>query len=266
MSFGKFRSGNNSKELLFNELLSKINKEKIPRHVAIIMDGNGRWAKLRGLPRVMGHRYGVEALREIIQTSSDLGIQYLTLYAFSTENWKRPASEVNALMNLLVEFLRKEIGELHQNGVKINVLGDITLLPDEARKEVLYSTDLTKNNTGLQVNIALNYGSRAEIIRGVKAIVKDCMEKNISVDDINEALFSQYLYTKGIPDPDLLIRTSGECRLSNFLLYQIAYTELYFTDASLLWPDFDKVSFIKVLLEYQRRDRRYGGISAGEEE
>jgi undecaprenyl diphosphate synthase len=256
-----FRSKRNVNESDLSALIEQVKSKPLPQHVAIIMDGNGRWATRRGLPRVAGHRQGVEALREVIRTSDELGIKYLTLYAFSTENWKRPAAEIDALMSLLVEYLRKEIRELNSNNVKISVLGQVEAFPTVAQREIANAVELTKNNTGLNVNIALNYGGRAEIVRAVKAIARDVLDKKISIDDIDERFFSNYLYTANIPDPDLLIRTSGEFRLSNFLLYQIAYTELVFTAPDVLWPDFDKKAYLEAIMEYQRRQRRYGGLN-----
>jgi len=256
-----FRSKRNVNESDLSALIEQVKSKPLPQHVAIIMDGNGRWATRRGLPRVAGHRQGVEALREVIRTSDELGIKYLTLYAFSTENWKRPAAEIDALMSLLVEYLRKEIRELNSNNVKISVLGQVEAFPTVAQSEIANAVELTKNNTGLNVNIALNYGGRAEIVRAAKAIARDVLDKKISIDDIDERLFSNYLYTANIPDPDLLIRTSGEFRLSNFLLYQIAYTELVFTAPDVLWPDFDKKAYLEAIMEYQRRQRRYGGLN-----
>jgi undecaprenyl diphosphate synthase len=240
-------------------LKNQLDLDSLPEHVAIIMDGNGRWAKKRGLPRIMGHRAGVESLRAIIETSANLGIRYLTLYAFSTENWKRPPQEVKGLMDLLVEYLQKELAELHKNNVKIRVIGEIEALPEYAQKEVINAGETTRNNTGLMVNIALNYGSRAEIIRGIKDIARRVKEQQIEIDDIDEEMFSSTLYTANIPDPDLVIRTSGEYRVSNFLLYQIAYAEFWFTD--ILWPDFDEDEYIRALVDYQHRNRRFGGIS-----
>lgn len=254
------------RELSKAELIKEIKSKKLPQHVAIIMDGNGRWAKKRNLPRVAGHRQGVEALRETIKLTSELDIKYLSLYAFSTENWKRPKQEVNALMGLLVEYLKKEINELNENGVKINIIGDISGLPDEAQREVINAIKKTEDNKKLVVNIALNYGSRLEITRAVKKLFNDIRDNKVSIDDINEDMFSEYLDTSGIPDPDLLIRTSGEYRLSNFMLYQLAYTEFYFTDKNILWPDFDRITYLKILKEYQNRKRRYGGIELGEYE
>lgn len=256
-----FTSKRNVNESDLSALIEQVKSKPLPQHVAIIMDGNGRWATRRGLPRVAGHRQGVEALREVIRTSDELGIKYLTLYAFSTENWKRPAAEIDALMSLLVEYLRKEIRELNSNNVKISVLGQVEAFPTVAQREIANAVELTKNNTGLNVNIALNYGGRAEIVRAAKAIAMDVLDKKISIDDIDERLFSNYLYTANIPDPDLLIRTSGEFRLSNFLLYQIAYTELVFTAPDVLWPDFDKKAYLEAIMEYQRRQRRYGGLN-----
>lgn len=232
--------------------------ENLPDHVAIIMDGNGRWAKAKNMPRSFGHRAGVEALRNIIQMTSDLGIKYLTLYAFSTENWARPKDEVSVLMSLLIEFLSKEIDELNEENVKIVILGDISKFPDAVKKQIEYAVNLTKSNTGLQTNIALNYGGRAEIIDACKRFAAD-VQKGKDIDTLNEESFKDYLYTKNMPDPDLLIRTSGEMRLSNFLLYQIAYTEFIFPITH--WPDFDKQEYGKVLAQYTKRDRRFGGLS-----
>ncbi|SHJ67768.1 Undecaprenyl pyrophosphate synthetase [Caminicella sporogenes DSM 14501] len=237
---------------------ANIDFSNLPKHIAIIMDGNGRWARSKNLPRVAGHKAGVEALRDIIKTSSNLGIKYLTLYAFSTENWKRPREEINALMELLVIYLRREAKELHKNNVVINVLGDISKLPETAISEINKATALTSNNTGLVVNIALNYGGRHEILRAVKNICKDVVNNKIDFDKIDEAVFSNYLYTKNIPDPDLIIRTSGEIRLSNFLLWQAAYSEFWFTDV--YWPDFSSKHFIEAIIDYQSRKRRFGGI------
>ncbi len=243
---------------MINRLNNDINSECIPNHIAIIMDGNGRWAKKRNLPRTAGHKAGVEALRDIISTSSELGIKHLTLYAFSTENWKRPQKEINALMELLVFFLNKEVMELHKNNVKINVIGNIYKLPKNAILKIKEAIKLTSKNTGLTVNIALNYGGRPEIIKAVKTICKDIINGNIEVDNIDEKLFSDYLDTKDIPDPDLVIRTSGELRLSNFLLWQVAYSEFWFTDIH--WPDFNSDYLLKAIKDYQNRIRRFGGL------
>lgn len=233
----------------------KINLDlnNIPKHIGIIMDGNGRWAKKRGLPRSMGHKAGVEAIREIVKECSRFGVKYLTIYAFSTENWKRPKDEVNTLMSLLADYLKNEFEELNKNNVIINHLGNISKLPQICRKELVDAYDKTKNNTGLTLNLALNYGGRQEIIEAVKKIAS---EK--SPEEITEDSFKEYLYTKGMPDPDLIIRSSGEMRLSNFLIYQSAYSEFWVSDIN--WPDFKKENLQKAIWDYQRRDRRYGGI------
>ncbi len=250
-----FRNKNSASD---NEILEKIDKERIPNHVAIIMDGNGRWAKKRGLPRTLGHRAGVETIREIVKASSNIGIKYITLYAFSTENWKRPRDEVNTLMSLLLEFLRKEIQELHKNNVIVKAIGDISQLPGQCIDELSRAYELTKNNKGLCLNLALNYGARDEIKKAVINIASEVKKGNIVLEDINEKLISDNLYTKGIPDPDLLIRPSGEYRLSNYLLWQIAYTEFWFSDV--YWPDFKPIHLYKAILDYQNRDRRFGGV------
>lgn len=236
----------------------QIDMEKLPRHVAIIMDGNGRWAKRRMLPRVAGHRAGMGKVKTIIRMSSDIGIKHLTMYAFSTENWKRPKEEVGALMNLLIEFLTKELDELHEKNVVFRTIGDISRLPDAVIWVLENAADKTKNNTGMTLNIALNYGARTEIVQAVQAIATEVKDKKISIDAIDAQMISDHLETAGQPDPDLLIRTSGEERLSNYLLYQLAYAELYFTDT--FWPDFDEAAYEKALLEFQNRARRYGGL------
>lgn len=238
--------------------MENIDMNNLPKHIAIIMDGNGRWAKKRFLPRTAGHKVGVERVRDVIQTVYDLKIKHLTLYAFSTENWKRPEDEVGVLMNLLASYLKKEINELDEKGVKIKVLGELDRIPVKIREEIESSVERTKNNNSLTFNIALNYGSRMEIVRGVKNAIKDYENGIIDIDDINEESFKDYLYTEGQPDPDLMIRTSGEYRLSNFLLYQLAYSEFIFTDTA--WPDFGKEKLIEVIKEYQKRDRRFGGV------
>ena len=242
------------------DLYEAVGAKSVPGHVAIIMDGNGRWANLRNLPRTAGHHRGVETLRGIIRTSSELGIRYLTLYAFSTENWKRPKSEVRYLMSLIVEFLQKEIEELNENGVKIHMLGQLEELPADAGKEIRKAMETTRRNKGLQVNIAINYGSRMEITLAARSIAEDVSHGRLSAKDIDEEKFSHYLETDGIPDPDLLIRTGGEYRLSNFLLFQSAYTELIFTRKDLYWPDFTRDQYLKALIEYQKRVRKFGGI------
>jgi len=248
----------NYENLSYSDLMAKLDMDKIPNHVAIIMDGNGRWAKLRNLPRLAGHRAGIEALRDVIKTSSEIKIPYLTLYAFSTENWKRPVEEINGLMDLLVKYLKSEIETLNKNNIKIQVIGDISKLPVKAYNEVLKAIKKTSNNIGLTVNIALNYGGRDEIVKAIKKICAHVNNKEISIDNINEDTISSNLYTKDIPDPDLVIRTSGELRISNFLLWQIAYSELWFTET--FWPDFTGGDLIMAILDYQNRKRRFGGI------
>ena len=239
-------------------MLGEIDLSRLPKHIAIIMDGNGRWAQKRGLPRVMGHKAGMEAIRETVRSCSDIGIRILTVYAFSTENWKRPQDEVSYLMNLLVEYMRKEVNALHQNKVKIKVLGELDMLPAQTRKEIQEAVILTENNQGLQFNIALNYGGRAEILNACKKLIQCVRDGGADMDLIDEAMFSNYLYTGSDPDPDLIIRTSGEQRVSNFLLWQGAYSELMFADQ--LWPDFDEKALRSAILEYQSRDRRFGAL------
>ena len=229
--------------------------EKMPVHVAIIMDGNGRWARGKGLPRTLGHRAGVNRLREIIRFSSDSGIKVLTLYAFSTENWSRPKDEVSALMNLLIEYFKSEIDELHENHVKIHPIGDIGSMPGPVSKAVFEAERKTCGNDGLVLNIALNYGGRSELLSAVKRIASLPADE---ISGLEESDLSRYLYTAGQPDPDLIIRTAGEKRLSNFLLYQCAYSEFYFTDV--FWPDFTKDRFVDALRDYQSRKRRFGGL------
>jgi undecaprenyl diphosphate synthase len=241
-----------------DKLLTQVAMDRLPRHIAIIMDGNGRWAQKRALPRSMGHRAGVEALREIVKTCSNLGIEILTVYAFSTENWKRPKDEVGVLMDLLIEYLRKELQELHENKVVIRSMGKMTALPLKAQQEIAQAIELTRDNPGLIFNIALNYGGRAEIIDAVKSLSKDVLRGKIRIEEIDEQCFSKSLYTQGLPEPDLLIRTSGEMRLSNFLLWQLAYTEIVVVKK--FWPDFDQKALLEAIIEYQKRDRRFGGI------
>ncbi|MDD4438430.1 MAG: isoprenyl transferase [Tissierellia bacterium] len=229
---------------------------KIPEHIAVIMDGNRRWAKQKNLPAKMGHREGALRVTDLVRNCGDLGVKYLSVYAFSTENWNRDKKEIDYLMNLLVEFVFKELENLHKNDVKITMMGNMNELPDKTRKEVKRSIELTKNNKTLHLNIALSYGSRNEIVSAVKNIIDDYKKNKIDIEEINEESFKRYLYTCDMPDPDLLIRTSGEIRLSNFLLYQLAYTEFYFTEV--LWPDFNKDELIKAIENYQQRKRRYG--------
>jgi len=244
--------------LNIDELKNKININALPQHIAIIMDGNGRWAKNRFLPRNLGHQEGMERVIEIVQASNKLGIKYLSLYAFSTENWKRPKEEVQGLMKILVQYISRELDKLHKNNVKIKILGDINKLPDFAKNEVTKTIEKTSHNTGMILNIGLNYGGRDEIVLGVKKILKDIKLGKIDVDDLNVNNFSEYLYTSNQPDPDLLIRPSGELRLSNFMLYQIAYTEFWFSDV--LWPDFTEKHLLLSIIDFQKRNRRFGGI------
>ena len=236
----------------------KLDNNIIPNHIAIIMDGNGRWAVKKGLPRSFGHKAGVDALKDIVKICSDLGVRILTVYAFSTENWKRPKEEVGYLMKLLVEYMRKEIEDLNANRVRIKILGDIELLPNATKEEILNAVKSTKNNDGLQFNIALNYGGRLEILNACRSIIDDLKTNKIQIDLLDEDLFEKYLYTGKDSDPDLIIRTSGERRLSNFLLWQGAYSELVFTDT--LWPDFKKENLIEAINEYQNRNRRFGNV------
>lgn len=235
-----------------------------PGHIAIIMDGNGRWAKKRGLPRTLGHKAGVDSLKEIVKHASEIGIDILTVYAFSTENWARPKEEVEYLINyLLIEFLRKEIDELHRNDVKIKMLGDIEPLPDKTKREIIKAIELTKSNIGLRFNIALNYGGRNELVKAFKEMAQMIEAGVLKADDVSESLISEHLYTSNDNDPDLIIRTGGEKRISNFLIWQSSYSELYFTDV--LWPDFKKEDFNKAIIDYRSRCRRYGGLENGGE-
>ena len=227
--------------------------EFIPVHIAIIMDGNGRWAQKRGLPRIMGHKQGLKAVRQAVKVADDCGVKYLTLYAFSSENWKRPRDEVRFLFTLMAQQLQKESRPLHRKNVRVRFIGSRHLLPESLRKVMDEVENLTSINTGLTLVLAINYGGRQEIVDAVSRIAKKCV-----VDDINEQMIGKHLYTFDMPDPDLIIRTSGEKRLSNFLLWQCAYSELYFT--SVLWPDFQRQDFMKALLSYQKRKRKFGGI------
>lgn len=240
------------------EIYQRIDPESIPQHVAVIMDGNGRWAKKRGLPRVAGHRAGINALRETIRIARTSGVKYLTLYSFSTENWKRPPAEVKFLLKLPEEYLYKEIRELNENNVKINLIGEIDGLPENTRRAVEEGVQKTRGNDGLVVSFALNYGSRREIVRAVQKISHLVLKGSIKKEDIDEGVISRYLDTENIPDPDLLIRPSGELRVSNFLLWQIAYTEFWFTDV--YWPDFKKEHFLQAIYDYQKRQRKFGGL------
>jgi undecaprenyl diphosphate synthase len=236
----------------------KLDYQKIPKHIAIIMDGNGRWAKERNLPRTMGHKAGVETIRPIVKECSRLGVEYLTLYAFSTENWKRPQDEVDAIMNLLVQYLTKEFEELNKNNVVINSIGETKKLPEQCRKELNKAYEKTKNNTGLTLNLALNYGGRDELLHAFKDIMKDIQEGKIDESEVDEQTIADHLFTAGMPDPDIIIRPSGELRLSNFLLWQSAYSELWFSDIK--WPDFKKEDLQKAIHDFQMRDRRFGKV------
>lgn len=237
----------------------QIIKEKLPAHVAIIMDGNGRWAQQKGRQRIVGHRNGVTAVRETVEAAAEIGIQYLTLYAFSTENWNRPNTEINALMSLLFTTLKGETKTLMENNVRLRMIGDITALPKELKRELEKTISKTAENTGLTLVLALSYSSRWEILHAVEELIRDVEKGKIMTGKIEQGTFEQYLTTSSIPDPELLIRTSGEFRVSNFLLWQIAYAELYFTET--LWPDFRKEDFFKAICNFQTRERRFGKIS-----
>jgi undecaprenyl diphosphate synthase len=232
---------------------------RLPRHIAIIMDGNGRWARKRGLPRVAGHRVAMESVRAVVKTCRGLGIPYLTLFTFSSENWRRPRKEVSFLMRLLVTYLRREVRELHEEGVRISAIGRLDELPDLARRELDLAMAKTRKNSGLVLTLAMNYGGRNEIVDAVKSLARDLKRGRLKPEGVDEKLFSRYLYPSSAPDPDLLIRTSGEFRVSNFLLWQSAYSELYFTP--ILWPDFRKPQLLAAIREYQKRERRFGDIT-----
>ncbi|CAD0002676.1 isoprenyl transferase [Flavobacterium salmonis] len=240
-------------------LLESIDKTNLPQHLAIIMDGNGRWAKQQGFLRAFGHENGTKSVKETIKTCAKLGIGFLTLYAFSTENWNRPKLEVQALMKILVNSLRKELTTLQENNIKLNAIGNLDKLPKSAQKELLDVIDKTKNNTRLTLTLALSYGSREELVNAVR-IISDKVKNNIiSLDTIDDSIINEHLYTQNLPDVDLLIRTSGEHRISNFLLWQIAYAELYFTEV--LWPDFKEQHLYEAIISYQKRERRFGKTS-----
>ena len=239
-------------------LLKQIDLTRLPSHVAIIMDGNGRWAANRNLPRVAGHRAGASAVRRTVETAARLGMECLTLYAFSTENWKRPRLEIRALMDLLTEFLRKELKSLKENNIQFRMIGRSDGLNISVLEHIRKAELATYQNTGLRLNIAVNYGGRAEIVDAMRKIAREVAEGRLRPEDIDERVIEEKLYTRMLPDPDLLIRTSGETRISNFLLWQIAYSEIHVTDT--LWPDFDEEAFFTALIEYQKRDRRFGSI------
>jgi len=242
-----------------SDLQAQIIPEKVPRHIAIIMDGNGRWAKQKGMPRVFGHRSGVKSVREVTEAAAQIGVRYLTLYAFSTENWNRPQAEVTALMTLLVETIKGEVRELNKNGVRLMAIGELESLPASTYKTLMEGIEETKNNDRLTLVLALNYSAKWEITRAARLIAEQVKTGTISPETINETMLDAHLSTAGMPDPDLLVRTSGEARLSNFLLWQLAYAELYFTPV--LWPDFRKKDLFEAILSYQGRERRFGQIS-----
>ncbi|MDR3653767.1 MAG: isoprenyl transferase [Paludibacter sp.] len=236
--------------------IEKIDKSRLPKHIAIIMDGNGRWAIERGYDRVFGHQIGVTSVREITETAAEIGIEYLTLYAFSTENWSRPQSEVDALMEILIDTIEKETPTLHKNNIRLMAIGDLSRLPGNANDKLQRCIDQTKKNTGLALILALSYSSRWEITNATKQICKKVQDGEYTIEDISDELISNHLTTKSIPDPDLMIRTSGEERISNFLLWQVAYTEFYFTQTH--WPEFRKENLYQAIYEFQQRERRFG--------
>ncbi len=241
------------------DLKSKIDLKKLPKHIAVIMDGNGRWAKKHGQPRVFGHRNGVQSVREATEAAAELGVEYMTLYAFSTENWGRPKAEVNALMTLLVQTIRKEIATMNKNNIRLTAIGDLKQLPSKSYKALLEGIENTKNNTRMTLVLALNYSAKWEILNAVKSLATEAVEGKIKPEEITEATFDDALSTKGIPHPELLIRTSGEQRISNFLLWQIAYAELAFLP--IYWPEFRKQNLYQAILDYQNRERRFGKTS-----
>jgi len=238
------------------DLIGKINKAHMPRHIAIIMDGNGRWAEEQGQDRLYGHYHGVESVRIIVEGCAELGVEYLTLYAFSTENWDRPQKEVEGLMLLFVDTIRKEVPILNKNNIRLRVIGDLSLLPKDAHKELHEALEMTSQNTGLNLILALSYSSRWELVNAVKHIALDVEKGTLQAANVNQQTLEQYLATSEFPDPELMIRTSGEYRISNFLLYQLAYAELYFTNTR--WPDFRKENLVEAILDFQGRNRRFG--------
>ncbi len=241
-----------------SKLPPDLNPQHLPQHVAVIMDGNGRWAISRGLPRIAGHRQGAKTLKELLRCCKDWGIGALTAYAFSTENWQRPTEEVDFLMLLFKRLLRRELAQMHREGVRISFIGDLSALPKSLQAEIQRSMTETLNNQAIHFTVAVNYGSRKEIMRACRQVAELVQRGELTAEEVNESLVEQHLYTANTPEPDLLIRTSGEMRLSNFLLWQMAYTEMYFTD--ILWPDFDRATFHQALLSYQGRDRRFGQV------
>jgi len=240
-------------------LREQIDPSRLPRHVAIIMDGNGRWAKQRKKPRIEGHRAGIKSVRAIVEASAEIGLSTLTLYAFSSENWRRPALEIRALMRLLVEYLKRELKELNENNIRLTTIGRTEALPSEVQEQLNSTIENTQKNTGLILNLALNYGGQNEILDAVKKIVYDIKENKLSMDALTPEIFTAYLSTADLPELDLMIRTSGEMRISNFLLWQVAYAELYITQV--LWPEFRKQHFYETIIEYQHRSRRFGRIN-----
>jgi undecaprenyl diphosphate synthase len=246
-------------ELSEEHLLAQIDLDRLPQHIAIIMDGNGRWAKRRHLPRIAGHRAGIRAVRQAVEACARLGVPYLTLYAFSVENWKRPHTEIRLLMSLLQEYLKKEIRELNKQNIRLGVIGRIRELPNPVQKDLENALEKTRQNTGLRLTLALNYGARAEMVDALRALAENI--KGNGAFEVDEAAVSRHLYTGGMPDPDLLIRTSGEMRVSNFLLWQIAYAEIWLTET--LWPDFTQNDLFRAIIDFQRRERRYGGLGLG---
>jgi len=238
--------------------ISFYSPDRVPEHIAIIMDGNGRWAQQRGLPRSSGHEAGIEGVRAAIRTASDLGVRYLTIYSFSTENWNRPQDEVEMLMELFAVTMTAEVEGLHEEGVRVELIGDMSVLPAETRESFMSAIAKTHDNEGMTLIMAVNYGSRAEILRAVRSLASDAKSGELDPEAIDEGLFASRLYTANIPDPDLVIRTSGEMRISNFLLWQIAYSEFYVTD--ILWPDFDKFELLRAVLSFQKRNRRFGKV------
>jgi undecaprenyl diphosphate synthase len=245
------------------ELLDKLDLKRLPEHLAVIMDGNGRWAERRHLPRIAGHRAGVKAAREVIESCARLKLPYLTLYAFSLENWRRPRAEVDFLMRLLREYLKRELPTIHKNNIRLLVIGRSEQLPEGVRKDIEQGMRLTARNTGMKLVVALNYGGRAELVDAFNSMLEHVRSNGVSAFHADERTISEHLYTAGLPDPDLLIRTSGEMRVSNFLLWQIAYAEIYVTET--LWPDFSRARLLEALVDFQKRERRYGGLGSAPE-
>ncbi|MDR1199547.1 MAG: isoprenyl transferase [Prevotellaceae bacterium] len=241
------------------KIMHRLDKNNIPGHVAVIMDGNGRWAKQQGLKRIFGHRHALHSVRSVVEGAGEAGIKFLTLFAFSTENWNRPKDEIEELMNMLVSAIEKELPALHENNVRLKTIGNISKMNGKVQEKLKKAVIFTAENTGLTLTLALNYGSREEIIECVKCCVQDVINKNMNIDGINETLISSKLYTKNMPDPELIIRTSGEQRISNFLLWQAAYSEFYFTET--FWPDFRKQHLFDAVYDYQQRERRFGKTS-----